>query len=396
MSELLLTRPFRVLVLLQTSYKAHRDVWRGLVRYARLNGSWALHLFEGRDDEAFQPDMDLDDFDGALIGATDRYVEPMRRIRIPTIVVDPRRRYRLREEDGERRVVVRCDNEAVGRKCAEFLLKKNYLQFGFVPAASRAGWSDAREKSYVNFLARRGFNAFVYRAEEVDENGERRAVSLQDWLRGLPKPIGVAVAADARGRQTLDACRDAGLRAPLDVAVLGVDNDELLCESTVPFLSSVATNLDETIFRAAEILDRLMKGETNDGETLYYDPIEIVDRGSTATVLTDDAVVLNALELMRLNLCRPFGVAEIATKIDVSRRTLELRFREKLGRSILDVAREMRIEKAKLLLTETDRSVADVAKLCGFRNENYLATVFRSRMGVAPLKYRFENRKGDV
>ncbi|MBP3529702.1 MAG: substrate-binding domain-containing protein [Thermoguttaceae bacterium] len=395
MSGRFLTRPFRVLALLQTSYKAHRDVLRGLARYARLNGSWALHLFEGRDDEAFQADMDLSSFDGALIGATDRYVEPLRRTRIPTIVVDPRRRYRLREESGERYTVVRCDNEAIGRMCAEFLLKKNYLQFGYVPAASRAGWSDAREKSFVSFLTRRGFKTFVYRPEIIDANGEKQTVSLQRWLAEAPKPIGVMAATDARGRQTLDACRDVGLKAPLDVAVVGVDNDALLCESTTPFLSSVATNLEETIFRAAEILDRQMKGETNDGETLYYDPVGVVDRGSTAPVLTDDAVVLNALELMRLNLHRPFGVAEIATKTDVSRRTLELRFQKKLGRSVLDAAREMRLEKAKLLLTETNRSVADVAKLCGFRSENYLATVFRERLGVAPLKYRFENKKSD-
>jgi len=385
MSSQLITRPFHVLVLLQTSYKSHRDVLRGLVRYARLNGSWILHILEGRDDESSQNSVDPNAFDGALIGATARYEELLQKIKIPTIVVDPRKKYNSRETRNDKYSVVCCDNEAVGRKCAEFFLKTERFHFGYIPAITADSWSKERATGFCNELNSRGFESYVYRlSEKADED----AAKLQDWLRKLPKPIAVMTATDARGRQTMDACRALGLNVPGDVALIGVDNDELLCESTVPFLSSVAVNLEETIFQAADVLDRQMKDETRCGQVFYYDPIKIVERGSTARTLTDDPLVLSAVELIKLNIHRSFGVEEIAKKMDVSRRTLELRFRNRLGRSILEVVRDARLEKVKLLLLETDRSVATIARLCGFKKENYLATVFRERFKTTTTEFR--------
>jgi LacI family transcriptional regulator len=136
-----------------------------------------------------------------------------------------------------------------------------------------------------------------------------------------------------------------------------------------------------------------MKGEIYEGRVFYYQPKRIVERGSTKAEATDDELVLRTLELIKLNVARPFGIEELAQKLDVSRRTLETRFRSRLGRTVLNVVHEIRMERACALLLETNYSIAEIAKKCGFRDGNYLATVFRQRFDVSPSQFRKIKRK---
>lgn len=203
MSQSLQTRPFHVLVLLQSAYKTHRATLRGLVRYVRINGPWTLSVVEGRDDEYFSPEMDLVPFDGVFVAVADRYVGILNRVRRPTVVVDP-----WLPDPLEREKIVAnpavcasvwCDNEAIGRRCAEFFVKRNYFQFGFVQTEEQTPWADGRERSFVEHTTSRGGRCFVYRPFE--SRGDVKE-SFADWLDELPKPIALLAATDAAGRRT--------------------------------------------------------------------------------------------------------------------------------------------------------------------------------------------------
>ena len=388
----LLTRPFRVLILVHSAYKTHRETLRGALRYARLGGTWSCRVFEGRVDELFQTDLDLDLFDGALVYATSMYDETMKRLKTPAIFVDPwlTEPAFFRDESRRNFSLVWCDNRLISRRVADYLLTKAYRHFAFVNAERLAPWSKDRERFFCQYLEEHGKKCSVFQTDErsFDDNSAR----LREWLSDLPKPIGIMAATDSVGLQVVDACRELGIKSPYDAGIVGVDNDPLLCESTSPSLTSVENRIEETVFQACDLLDRQMKGEVHAGRDFYYEPSLIVERGTTKPESTDDEIVLQALQLIKLNIAQPFGIDELARKIDVSRRTLETRFRTRLERSVLDVVRETRLERARVLLLETDYSVAEIAKKCGFQNENYLATVFRRQFGVSPRQFR--KRKG--
>ena len=393
MQKQLLTRPFRVLIQVHSAYKTHRETLRGALRYARLNGTWSCRVFEGRNDEQLLTDPDLGLFDGALVTASGLYSETLKRLNVPTIVVDPWLVDPTFFQDESRRCfsLVWCDNAAIARRNAEYLLTKQYPSFAFVNADRLEPWSKERERYFCQYLKERGKTCSVFRTDE--QNLDSNFARLCQWLCELPKPVGVMTATDAVGRQAIDACRELGIKSPYEAGIIGVDNDPLLCESTFPSLTSIENEIDETIFQASEHLDRQMKGEIYEGRVFYYQPKRIVERGSTKAEATDDELVLRTLELIKLNVARPFGIEELAQKLDVSRRTLETRFRSRLGRTVLNVVHEIRMERACALLLETNYSIAEIAKKCGFRDGNYLATVFRQRFDVSPSQFRKIKRK---
>ncbi|MBQ9873976.1 MAG: substrate-binding domain-containing protein [Thermoguttaceae bacterium] len=398
MSQRLLARPFRVLILLQSAYKTHRDALRGAARYARLNGAWSCGIFEGREDESWQNDVDPNLFDGAIIAESARYADLPGRLAIPTIFIDPWKARAEQFGDWSRKnffSFVWCDNAEIAKRGAEYLFRRGYRHYAFINAERAELWSEERERHFCDWLRERGWKCSVYRTDLQKPGSHYDNLSL--WLRELPKPIGVMAATDAVGRLAVDAARELGIKIPNELGIIGVDNDELLCESTNPFLSSVENNIAQTIFQAADRLDQQMKGQVENGEIFYYRPKRIVERGSTRGISTEDELVLRALEIVKLNIDKPFGVEELAQKLDVSRRTLELRFRSSLGRAVSELIRAERLEKARAMLLETNYSVSEIARKCGFRNQNYLATSFRRHFNVTPAQFRKKrNETGDV
>ncbi len=361
---------------------------RGALRYARLNETWSCRVFEGRVDERFQTDLDLDLFDGALIAVSSLYDETMKRLKMPAIVVDPwlTGSAFFREESRRRVSLVWCDNRSISRRVADYLLAKDYRNFAFVNAERPAPWSKERERFFRQYLAEHEKKCSVFQADEqsLNENSAR----LRQWLLDLPKPVGIMAASDPVGLRVVDACRELGIQSPSEAGIVGVDNDPLLCESTSPSLTSLENRIEETIFRACDLLDRQMKGENRAGREFFYEPSLVVERGTTTSESTDDKIVLQALQLIKLNISHSFEIDEIARKIDIPRRSLETRFRRRLGCSMLDVVQDARLERARALLLETDYSIVEIAEKCGFLNENYLATVFRRRLGVSPRQFR--------
>ncbi len=282
-------------------------------------------------------------------------------------------------------LMITLDSEAVGRLAAEHLLGMGLEHFGYCGVRERVASSD-RRAALAGQLAARGHYLAAF-AQRIAE-GELRLDPLMRWLRGLPKPVGVRAFDDKLGERVLTACRWAGLAVPEQVAVLGIGDDELMCEVSWPSLSSVSFPTSRLGYEAAEMLDRAMDGRGNVEKVRKIDPIGVTVRASTDMLAAQDALIRAAVRFLRDNAGQAIGVKHVATALGVSRRTLDRRFVATLGRTVHDELTAIRMQIAKRLLTEGVRLVAEIADTCGYATAASFSRAFREETGCWPTEYR--------
>src|SRR5262249_46676972 len=243
---------------------------------------------------------------------------------------------------------VSSDANHVAQLAVEHFLERQLKNFAYVGVEGRA-WSRRRAEAFEKCLRSAGFELHSYPNPKSSRNRvwERELEIMARWLRTLPLPIGLFACNDDRGRQVLEACRYAGLRVPEEIAVLGVDNDAVFCELADPPLSSIALNAETAGYRAAELLDGMMRGRITQPRKVAVEAICVVTRRSTDIVAVDDCDVAAALQFIRREKGRGLNVDDVASEVAVSRRHLERRFRDIVGRTILDEIQLARIEHAK-------------------------------------------------
>jgi LacI family transcriptional regulator len=207
------------------------------------------------------------------------------------------------------------------------------------------------------------------------------------------EPLGLMACNDVCGRQILQACVTAELRVPDDVAVVGVDNDELICELSDPPLSSVALDVERAGYESAQLLDGLMSGRIKRGYAVHVEPTHVVTRRSSDVIAQDDRLMVRALRFIRDHFAQGITVSDVAEEVGTSRRTLERHFSAGIGRSILSEIARCRIERAKELLSETEVSCYSVASEVGFKSLKTFNRTFYRREGVTPQGFRRMARK---
>jgi LacI family transcriptional regulator len=210
----------------------------------------------------------------------------------------------------------------------------------------------------------------------------------------LPKPLGVFACYDICGQQVLDACRSVGLAVPDEVAVLGVDNDELLCELSSPGLSSVIPDTHRTGYEAAALLARMMQGERLEAFELRITPLGVQRRLSTDVLAIDDPLVVRAVRYIRDHACAPINVQDVLRVVPLSRKGLEARFRNLLNRTVHDEILRVKLDRVKQLLADTDLKVSDIASRTGFEHTEYLSVAFKRETGSTPGRYRMQQASG--
>ncbi len=291
---------------------------------------------------------------------------------------------------------VSVDHVQVGRLAATHLRERGLRHFGFV-GHSRHVYSVEREKGLREVLGNGDptLDCFYERTTwSYRRRGHLLALdgAFQDWLRALPKPVGVFACHDVWGFQATEACRLTDLRIPDDVALLGVDNDDLLCELARPSLSSVAIPAERIGYEAAALLDRLLAGARPPKQPLLIPPLGIMTRQSSDVLALDDPDVAGAVRFIREHAHVPIRVEDVLREVPVSRRALERRFRKAVNRRIGEEIRRTHLERAKTLLAGTDLLMADVAGQAGFSDSRHLSVVFRQETGATPTAYRRQFR----
>jgi len=273
---------------------------------------------------------------------------------------------------------------------AEYLHNRGLRQFAYC-GFDDMPWSRNRHKSFQQRIAEAGFEIHSYsqpksRIKRLWQNEQK---FLADWLKSLPKPIGLMACNDDRGQDVLNACKVAGLDVPDDIAVLGVDNDELICDLSRPPLTSVALNTERAGYEAAELLDKLIKGdEKMANQTIMVRPTNVVTRQSTEILAIEDREVIRAVRYIRQHTKKAIQVTDVVGVTNLSRRVLEKRFRKVLSRSILKEIRRSRVNQIAGMLVETNQSILQIALASGFTDANHISRYFQREKGISPVAYR--------
>jgi LacI family transcriptional regulator len=285
------------------------------------------------------------------------------------------------------------DNGAIAQLILRQFVDIGLRQFAFCAAPHRENrFLDARARSFIQLVEAAGYSCEVYQPRAGRQTGwEQGQNRLAQWLRRLPKPVGVMACDDDRGLLVLDACLRAGIQVPDEVAVIGVNNDEHLCGLSNPALSSVDVGAERIGYEAAAMLDRLMAGENAPNTIVELAPRRLVIRQSSDLIAISDPHVAAALRLIRLRATEDIAVSDLAHALDISRSTLERRFLKLLGRTPKQEIVRARLARAKELLIQTDLPLAAIAERVGFQSPGYFCEVFHEKVGCTPGVFRREH-----
>ncbi len=385
----------QIAVMLPPSIKVCRDMRQGVLRYIRTHGPWSLHLIDDRSDQ-----QRLSASTGLYSGfigepVTDAETMMVASLRVPMVLIDPQvtgimpayRRVLARNS------LIRCDSAEVGRCAARHFLGLGFRHFAYVGAPAGNIWSNERLKAFRAEVRDAGFRVDVFRIRRGREfTLSDELADLGPWLQSLPKPCAVFCAWDLRARQVVDACGMADVKVPEEISILGVDDDEELCLSSTPPISSVRLDAERAGYEAARLLDDMLRG-VRDRDVVDYGPIGIARRDADAAVRgMDDPVVKAAAEFIGINATRSPSVADVARHVCVSVRVLERRFAQRTGMTVQNAIEHAKVERVKTLLAETNEQVKSIARACGFSTVSHLTVRFRRLEHMTMSEYR--NRYG--
>jgi LacI family transcriptional regulator len=381
------SRP-RVALLIETSNAYARDLLYGIRGYLREHQSWSIYLAEHGRGDALPAWLRSWKGDGVIARVENQTIaDGLLATGLPTVDVS----FGL-ECSPFPRVVT--NSQAVCRLAADHLLERGFQHFGYCGYAQYY-WSNLRSRFFADGVARLGHSCDVFKSP-VARSGtitwEREIEALAAWVRDLPKPVGIMACYDIRGQQVLEACRRIGAPVPDEVAVIGVHNDELLCDLCDPPLSSVIPNARRAGYEAAALLDRLLQGGAVSVQTILLEPIAVATRQSTDVVALNDAQISKAVRFIRERACDGISVDDVRRAVALSRTVFERRFKKLLNRTPYDQIFRVRIERVKTMLASTDLTLAQIAERTGFEHIEYLSVAFKRATGDSPSRYRARHR----
>jgi LacI family transcriptional regulator len=378
--------PLKVALLIETSNGYGRGLLRGIVSYVREHRSWSLYLSEHNRGD--QPPGWLAHWDGHGIIArieNNAIASALRHVSLPIVDVSAARLIPALPW-------FETDDGAIAHLAADHFQERGFKHFGFA-GDSRFNWSKWRCEHFQNCVRAAGRDCAIYdQPAHIQFDDERQVDDLAKWILALPKPVGIMACYDFRGRQILDACRRIGVAVPDEVAVIGVDNDELLCDLSDPPLSSVIPNTQRTGYEAAALLDQMIAGKTVRGETHLIPPLGIATRQSTDVLVLEDRNVARAVHFIRNHACDGIKVKDVLRATPQSRTLLESRFKKLLGRTPHEEILRVRLARVKQLLVETDLPLEQIAERTAFTHVEYLSVAFRREIGMPPSQFRAQNR----
>jgi LacI family transcriptional regulator len=348
-----------------------REIYRGIFRYVRTHTRWRLVIDASNTSAPFG----LPHCDAYIIAAwTDPICDWARRVRGPLVNVSSRR-------DLNDHFQVRTDDEAVGRLAAQHLIDRAMKRFGYVGPPDETQVR-ARLHGFATHLAARGHACEVHDWRVTD--GRLDWNHLRSWLSTRDYPVAIFCNNDDTGRLVTQACWECGIAVPEQVAVLGVDNDEVFCEASQPALSSIETGTSRVGMEAARYIELLLAGQTPDPRDLRIAPTNVQERASTDVVAIDDPDLAAALQFIREHACDGITVDDALKVTGLNRRLLERRFKQHVGCSPLEQIHRVRMNRALDLLTNTSLPLKQVSEKSGFTYLQSFYRTFTAHFGESP------------
>jgi LacI family transcriptional regulator len=380
----------QVALLIESSRAYGRRILSGIAWYVREHRPWAISLQERSLGDTCPSWFKHWKGDGVIARVENRQIASViRRLRVPAVDV----RYLLRNLNLPS---VRPNDTAAARMAFEHLRERGFRHFAFC-GFNGADYSDIRRDSFTDCTKTAGFTCHVYSAQpdsrrkstrEYEARGLGDGPSVAQWLKRLPKPVGLMACNDIRGQQVLNACRTAGIVVPNEMAVVGVDDDEVLCELSDPPLSSISLDTERIGYEAAALLDQMIAGRKPPSPNIFVEPAGVITRRSTDVLAIDDRQIADVLRLIHERANEGIDVGDILKNTPLSRSTLERRFLRLLGHTPKEEIVRIRIARAKQLLAETDLPLANIAQKVGFEHAEYFNVIFKKKTRLTPGVFR--------
>ncbi|MEM7698139.1 MAG: XylR family transcriptional regulator [Verrucomicrobiota bacterium] len=373
----------RVALLVETTRSYTRDLLSGISRYLQSHGPWSTFL-ELRALDSTPPSW-LSDWDGdGILSRTfgDEMAEAIASTGVPAVEL----RSTTHRFDFP---FVGMDNSVIGQRVAEHFIDRGFRRFATYTLDSEEFFRE-RVTKFVERVEEIGLACETLAARSGSAGGdwETHQRELVQWLESLPKPIGIFAANDQLGFFLLDACSRAGIAVPEEVAVVGCENEESLCQFARPSLTSIQFDGETVGYEAASLLDQLMAGEEVSRDPVLIPPRGIVIRGSSDEFVIEDPIVLRAVRLIREQATTGLTVAEICDTLRISRSTLERRMKATLRRGAKEELSRVRFREVNRLLRQTDFTIERIAEATGFSHAHYLQSAYRERFGMTPGEAR--------
>lgn len=378
-----------VALILNINKPYDRKVVDGIARFTRTQTNWSVYA----EDEPLARIPNLRRWHGhGIIADLDErpVVEAISKVEIPVVNIGGA----IHDEAWSFKTpYVTTDNVAVARLAAEHLLDRGFQNFAYcgLRRTPYNPWSRIRGSEFQKMLRKRGFPCSIYNGRHNDaRRWEEVQRGLCRWIDALEKPVGIFACNDSRARHILESCRRLELKVPDDVAIVGVDNDVTMCELANPALSSIELGTDRIGYEAAWLLEQLMSGNrvSKKRQWVEIEPVGVVTRASTNALAVDDDVVTEAVAFIRDRIGKRIQVSDVTRHMELSRSTLDNRFKDQLGRSVHDEIERVRLEVTKTLLLTTALPLVEIADQADFGTVQYMTAVFKRSTGQTPGAFR--------
>ena len=375
----------KVIILVNTARATGRKFLRGIERYISSTGQWEVCI----QPPEYLPnsDSDLDQWfqfnqANGIIARDSIHTNKILELDIPKVISD------TKNETTPGRSTISTDSEKTGIMAADYFISLGFKNFAFC-GYDQLDWSEKRFESYRNNLLENGYsNIFNYNDwDEKDTYKESERFKIAEWIKTLPKPICIFACNDDRGFSVMEACKIADYKIPEEIAVLGVDNDELICDISTPPLSSIELNFEYAGYCSAALLDEMINNN-GPANNIVVDPVSIATRQSTDILAVEDKEVAKAMSFIRENYQKAIQIRDVVEVTNLSRRELELRFRKYIKRSIKDIFTRLRIESIKRRLRESTEPVYMIANSLEYTDTEHFSRYFKQATGLTPSQYR--------
>ena len=400
----------RVALLVESSHSFGRKLLQGIAGYAHAFGPWEFFQRERSIDDTMPGELRDWKPDGVIARISTRRLDvQLKRLDVPVVNL-----YERSIVSHDFRVVV--NNEAIIQMAAGHLLECGLTRLGFV-GLGRAKFSEDRRGHFLRYVAAHGQTPLVFLPPikdsrksslntkkfsgagrrdaglaEIEAQALRQSPALGCWLDALPKPVGIVACNDICAQWVLSVCTRRGLKVPDDVAVVGIDNDEVCCGLCTPSLTSVDPNALQVGYEAAAMLHRILSGKCRSPQTTIVEPNNLIRRGSSDVLAFADRELAEIVGYVRQNACRGLSVGQVARRAKMSQATLYRYFRDNLGRSPGGEIARVRVNRIKELLRGTDLGLKQIARLAGFKREETMYRLFKRATGQTPREFRQDNK----
>ena len=386
----------RVALLIESSRTYGRGVLRGIARYAHIHGAWSFFLQGGEMHRGIPGWLKTWKGDGIIARIEDRRTAgELQKLKIPVVDVLC---------SGRNETIPGFDTDAklVAKLAADFFLRVGFQNFAFCGYRG-IPFSDRREAALADYLADQGKQLLVYSSKRsvyppphiqaMENAGMSTEKAVAHWLKKQPHPLALLACNDVMAQQVLNACREYGVKVPEEVAVMGVDNDDVLDNLSAPSLTSIQPDTEKLGCDAAALLAQMMNGTAASKGITQIPPVRVVERGSTDTLAVEDQIVVQALRFIRENLAVGISVKDVLEHVGRSRTDVENRFLASCHTTIHAELLRQRLELARSLLQGSKLGLTEIANRAGLSNSAHLCRLFRRYFQITPDEYRRETAR---